>query len=202
MKNKLIVISSLILSITSCKLGLTDYQKKCYQCFYGNEIELKLDYKYSLGGNKKLLQNEIKDHEDEEYYFDYYLINNNKDLDSFYALDSLVVKDEDRNHLSLESESSEIVFFCQIPKGYKAYKRDNIQYQVNESKEIFLTNNFYFYKTIEDIAFCYFDVKKDEGIEDNYIYSFVIKMHLDFNTFAKNTKIRGIISDHAYTMQK
>ena len=144
------------------------------------------------------MQNDITSISDQEFYFDYYVLDTISEVEVFTRSESIQFTDEDKEKLALKEGQSEIVFIVQIPEKHKAFKRNNFQYRKSESEEIFLTSNFYTYSKREDIAYCFVDVVPDEKIDSKYLYSFVIKIDKSFYEFKKDTLIRGILSDSAY----
>ena len=195
MKKSILFLLTLIL--TSCNKE-ESYSNICYQCFYGNELELSLIADYELSEDKIKMQNDITSISDQEFYFDYYVLDTISEVEVFTRSESIQFTDEDKEKLALKEGQSEIVFIAQIPEKYKAFKRNNFQYRKSESEEIFLTSNFYTYSKREDIAYCFVDVVPDEKIDSKYLYSFVIKIDKSFYEFKKDTLIRGILSDSAY----
>ena len=196
MKKNFLILLSLLL--TSCEVFQTNYQKDCYKCYFGNEIVLSIIPPFELEDNKKLLQNDISKN-NSDYYFSYYILNNNEEVDSFCLKENFKIPDENKNTLILDENEMELVFFFQIPSGYLAYKRNNIQYQIKENEEIFITDNFYTYNSNSNMAFCYVDVEENLYVFKDYIYSFVIKIDKNFASFNDEIDIRGIISDSAYS---
>ena len=200
-KNMKKILSLFLLPlIISCSTN-TSYSQTCYQCFYGNEIELNMTCRYDYIDNKDELQNELSEVEG-TYHFGYYVLNTTDDVSKLLGNINFDFSSNDIDTLNANSDQTKIVFVAQIPSGYKAFKRNNFQYRKSENEEIFLTSNFYTYGKRKDIAYCFFDVIKDSEIKENYIYSFVIKVNKDFFEFDSNTSIRGILSDSAYKKEE
>lgn len=198
MKKKIFLLALAL--ITGCNND-TSYSKTCYQCFFGNEIELSLSCSYDFLNDKKELQNDITS-DDGLYHFNYYVLRTIEEVNTFYNNQDIVFSSSDKELLSDDESYTKIVFIAQIPKGYRAFKRNNFQYRKSENEEIFLTSNFYTYNKRREVAYCFFDVIKNDEIKENYIYSFVIKIDKEFIDFSDETDIRGIISDTAYKKEE
>lgn len=185
------------LTIFSCN-NTSSYKNTCYQCYYGNEVELSLLTNYDLSKNKIKMQNEIPGINDLDFFFDYYVLETEEEVNEFTSSNDFYFAEEDKEKLALKENHTEVVFIAQIPKNFRAFKRNNFQYQISNNEEIFLTSNFYTFNKRNDIAYCIFDVIKDDSITDNYLYSFAIKIDKSFYEYNKKTSVRGILSDSAY----
>ena len=195
------VLSLLLLPFLISCSSKAKYSETCYQCFYGNEIELSIECDYDYLNGKHLLQNDLKDKND-DFYFDYYVLNNSEEVSAFLDNKDLRFKQSDVDTIKRSRELIQVVFIAQIPNEYKAFKRNNFQFRKSESEEIYLTSNFYTYGNRKDISYCFFFVIKDGKISEKYVYSFVIKIDKNFFEFDKTSSIRGILSDSAYKKEE
>ena len=126
------------------------------------------------------------------FYANYYIINNEEELNRFYENKDIAFNSEEKNSLNLNS-SSLSYFFVQIPKGYKAYKRNNKVQELSDGKNILLTENFYYYVSTEEIVYLNIDLVKDDTVLDNYTFNFYYKYDYFYSNVIKNN-IRFIYS--------
>lgn len=188
---KLKLLFSSILLLTSCSSSSGPYD--CYQCYISNMIESSCTLSYDSINKKEIVHEDIL--QDEKYYYNYYIMNTEEEVESFYSIDNLQVdeKEKEKNY-TLKENNSMIYFFLQIPKGYKAYRRNNIQQALKSGEVVLMTTNFYYYVAHPEIVYCFIDLKKDETITDNYVYSFYYVYDSYYSSVIEEGSIRAIYS--------
>lgn len=188
MKTKTLLLSLFL--FTSCSKNNAPID--CYQCFLGNMIVSSISMDYSSINKKQIQHDDFI--LDKDYYSNYYVINNNVELNNFYSNNELNIDENEKNrNLSFDEENkSRCYFINQIPKGYKAYKRNNVQQELKDESIVLITTNFYYYLSNTDISYCYIDIKKDDSVKEDYIYSFFYEYDKYYANIIKNNSIRII----------
>lgn len=187
-------ILSLCLSIFllfSCKKENRPYD--CYQCFFSNMILVNHSLPYQDINMKQIQKDNLN--LDNTYYGNYYIINSQTELDSFYSDENLLVDSNDKDNYSLLPTSSSMAFFIvQIPKGYRAYRRSNSQQELNNKDIILITTNFYYYTSHPEIVYCYIDLKKDDSLVEDSTFSFLYIYNSYYSSIIKDGNIRFVYS--------
>lgn len=91
---------------------------------------------------------------------------------------------------NLNDETSMLYVFTQIPSGYKAYKRDNVQKKL-DNKEVLVTDNLYYFLNNLNFYYCEIDLKVDETITENYAFAFyfIYSTALDIKLSSDNVRL-------------
>lgn len=188
MKKKILLLSLFLL--TSCSKNNSPVD--CYQCFLGNMIVSSITKDYSSINQKQIQHGDFI--LEKEYYSNYYVINSNEDLNSFYLNNEIIIDESEKNRYSIldEESKSRCYFINQIPRGYKAYKRNNVQQELNDESIILITTNFYYYLSNTDISYCYIDIRKDDTVKEDYVYSFFYEYDKYYQDVIKDNSIRII----------
>ena len=185
---RILPIIFLAFLLFSCKQNNRPYY--CHKCYIDNMVLSSHTISY-----EKINMKEIQ-HEnfltDSVFYANYYIINNEEELNRFYENKDIAFNSEEKNSLNLNS-SSLSYFFVQIPKGYKAYKRNNKVQELSDGKNILLTENFYYYVSTEEIVYLNIDLVKDDTVLDNYTFNFYYKYDSFYSSVIKDN-IRFIYS--------
>ena len=199
-KSLLLSLSILFSSILfSCNKSST---YACYQCYYGKEIPLSLSLPYDDIKDKELQNDILNLNLESPLYFNDYLIENDEDTNAFLKTDGLSYTKDDISLLDFKTNSDvKLIFFVQIPKGYKVGRKENIQEKENDT-EIFITPNFYFYQNRTTISYFTINLEKDDTVTSNTIYSTVLLIRSTFVDTLKNTNIRGILLEEATNESK
>ena len=85
-----------------------------------------------------------------------------------------------------------VYFIMDTPKGYRAYKRDNMQGVLKDQGLTLLTDNFYYYASKPDIFFCQIDLKEDSSITKSGTYSFYYQTSRKYADYLSEDSIRVI----------
>jgi len=132
------------------------------------------------------------------FYYNTYVINTERELTSFYSLSGVSVDTKEiTDNNPLTADKMIVYIISQIPAGYKAYKRDNIQQTGNDGKVVLITDNFYYYASRPEISYCNIDLKKDDTVKDDYSYSFYYSLYTDYSSIIKEDSIRVILNETA-----
>ncbi len=110
---------------------------------------------------------------DGEYYSNMYFLSSQKEVNDFYSNENYSISaSEKETNRKLKETLMLVYFIMDIPKGYKAYKRDNIQGELVDQGLTLLTDNFYYYASKPNVFYCMLDLKEDSSITEDGIYSF------------------------------
>lgn len=175
-------ISGLFLSIlllTSCN----DNQIR-YQNFLGN-MYVSNARKSFLTISDKIINDR---YDIGTYYGDVYSFDID-DRTSFFKEEDIVFLESEKSKFDDYNDVDVFYFFVQIPKGYQAYKRDNVQGYLNQDKEVLLTDNFYYFIN-KDIYYCDVDIVKNSNYIEPYVFSFYFLVNKDLNVYIKTDEIR------------
>lgn len=162
---------------------------KCYQCYFGKMYLSSGSMDYN-----SITKTEIIDkHTNSGTHFgNIEIISENEE-----ALDFLLNENyhfsaiEISKNLELDSNIL-IYFFVQIPKGYEAFKRNNVQGHIKEDDgQILLTDNFYYYASRDNQFYCDIDIKENKEKEES-VFAFYFSLSKDFLPMISNGKIRLI----------
>ena len=184
-KNLILFLSSLPRMVSCNKKNVA-----CYQCYFGNRWISSASPSFSSIDGKERNRS-LKDTAIDAYYFSTKEITSQVELIDFRRKMNF---DGQPDSFQLEEGYMALYFFAQIPSGYKAYKRNNIQGRDVNGDKILLTDNFFFYKNNPTISICYIDVVKDEEIRDN-VFSFYYLLPLSYKERRKIENIRVFLSD-------
>lgn len=112
------------------------------------------------------------------FYGDTYLLKEKEELKRFYQDKDITLPTEEyTNVLSLIEDEYIEYFFVQIPAGYKASKRNNVQGYIKQDEgQVMLTNNFYYYEPKKENLYCFIDIEKDDLVLEATTFSFYFAM--------------------------
>lgn len=141
----------------------------CYQCYYGNRLvsNVLVPFQFIQG---KTCEKDLNEALPLDYSFDRRVLNSQHDYSSFQS--TRIWKNNRPDKVSIEDKDRAVYFFVQIPKGYHAFKRNNVQNQDIYGKKILLTDNFFFYHSREELSILYVDIVKDENAKEDSVFSF------------------------------
>lgn len=142
----------------------------------------------------KIIIDKVTEEKNTSHYGEIIPLTSQKEAIDFFSTKgySFSNKEIEKNTVFQEDEIL-VYFFVQIPKGYEAFKRNNIQGILpNEKDQILLTDNFYFYGSRPDIFYCNIDIKKEETITQDHLFSFYFSISTVFSTLVKEDTIRLI----------
>lgn len=187
MKKNAIFLLPLLL--TSCS------SNEAYKFFYGNMVVSSAAMPYEKIEGKKI---QWRNHEEEDYFTEIHIFSSAVSFDLFFADHSeYTIDEEERANLisSLHRDDLMLVFiFAQIPEGYSAYKRDNIQIKEDGVFKL-ITDNFYSYASRKNISYSFIDIKKEEGREKE-IFSYTYLASSNYMNTLKEDSIRVIFQEH------
>ncbi len=183
-------------SLFSCKSSLNN---NCYQCYIGNMIVSSFTMPYAkISDHPCLVKTKDEEINSKAFYYNTYVINTERELTSFYSLSGVSVDTKEiTDNNPLTADKMIVYIISQIPAGYKAYKRDNIQQTGNDGKVVLITDNFYYYASRPEISYCNIDLKKDDTVKDDYSYSFYYSLYTDYSSIIKEDSIRVILNETA-----
>lgn len=190
-------IISLALAFLSSTILLSCKKRvDCYQCYYGNQLELNTFCDYG-SINQNLITNNLKEYAetDKYFYFDFTYLSNQDDVSGFLNRTDLFFTDLDKDYLKLTGSQSELVIFAQIPANYKVVKRNNVQHQIDDDNIVMITDNFYFFANRPNISYCVLDLYKDETKTENYVYPFLFKINSENKDNIRNSKIDLVLNE-------
>lgn len=166
MKKK-ILLSVLSLSLLSgCGQSV---EKNTYRCFLGKMMVSSFALPEEEINQKKIQSEDMEGN----YYANMYFLTSQNEVNEFYSnLEHTFTSSEKDTNRKLKETLMLVYFIMDIPKGYKAYKRNNIQGELVDQGLTLLTDNFYYYASKPDVFYCMTDLKKDDSITENGVYSF------------------------------
>ncbi|MCR4697830.1 MAG: hypothetical protein K5762_00540, partial [Bacilli bacterium] len=183
-------------SLVSCN---TSNIAPCFECYIGSMYLSQAKMDYSRIAQIEIIDNVTTEEGQErevykanEYVVDFEERNSFFSNDLFTFPDSEVIKNKNK-----DTDITLVYFFVQIPAGYEAYKRDNVQGYITDSdKQVLLTNNFYYYANRQDIFYCDIDLKKNSEIQSPYVFSFYFEMDYTLNLELSSTTTRVLYKLH------
>ena len=169
-KYKLISLIFFICLLTGC---VGQIEKGNYKCYLGNMVISSFSIDKDEIKQKKIQSESLSDNTDNEYFVNIYPLKDQDEVDSFYKDTGSNIKSDEKNkYQTLKENQMMIYFIADIPKGYEAYKRDNIQGELVDQGNLLLTDNFYYYSSRTDFFYCLIDLKKKNSITADGTYSF------------------------------
>lgn len=183
-----LLICLVFLSLFGCR----NSHYESYQCNYGKEVPLTLKLPYDMIDGKAI-QNNLKDNGSfETYFFNVYLIENQKESDSFFHMKNLSYSDTDVEMMDFSKEPSrKLVFLYQIPEGYRVRRKPNIQ-ETEDGREIFVTPDFYFYRSRTEISYMMVGLEKDPMSKRKSTYSCLFEIRDIYLDNLNSSEIRFV----------
>ena len=163
----------------------------CYQCYYGSRRVSNARPSFGSIQEKKLNRN-LKDTALDSYYFSVKSFTDQHDYLSFQQKRNW--KEHTPDKIDFSPNTRVLYFFAQIPSGYRAYKRNNIQALNRNGEKVLLTDNFFFYRSRPELSICYIDVVKDKETSEN-VFSFYYTLPIRYKDQRKTENIRAFLSD-------
>jgi len=179
-------------------LGCKKNARACYQCFYGFQSVLSCSPSYESINQKKMQMDFDPEAPEGDYHVEYSWIRGPQELQSWEETTRVSLSSSDRRILELDEGEAELVVFAQIPKGYKAYRRNPVQ-EETEDGETLVTNGFYFYRNRTYLSYLYIDVLEDSEATLPSVFSFNIRVFSDAIDVLSGTEIRTILTNHRAT---
>lgn len=187
----LILICLVSLSLFGCK----NSHYESYQCYYGKEVPLTLKLPYDTIDGKAIQNNLKNDTPDESYFFNVYLLKDQKESDGFFHMKNLSYSDADVDLMDFSKEPSQkLIFIYQIPEGYKVKRKPNIQ-EMENGKEIFVTPDFYFYRSRIEISYMMVKLEKDTMSKRKTTYSCLFEIRDIYLENLNSSEIRFVYVD-------
>lgn len=178
------ILPLLLLLLSSCSdQGLYHY--------YGNMAMPSFSVPYdSLDGRACL--NAFDEDDTTTYYCDIEVLKTQEEVDLFFSAPDLSYSEEDYDLYHTLPEGMEyVLLLSQIPDGYLAYKRDNIQYPT-EDGEIPISDNFYCRPYRDDISYFFIDLRPFPSAR--LVQSFLFVIPIEGNENVEADTIRPILS--------
>lgn len=177
MKKRNIIILSFLLS--SCNGNYRGYKN-----YIGNMYVSDAKKDFSTINSKKINDKyDLGDYYVDVYSFD---IDNKED---FFKESDIEFSDSEIKKFDGYKDYDVVYFFTQIPSGYQAYKRDNVQGYLYIDEQTLLTDNFYYFISRE-IYYCDIDIVKNINYIEPYVFSFYFLIEKDLYLDIKVDDIR------------
>lgn len=183
--------------LTGCSKTVTNY---LYQVQYGYCVDL-YDSAFSYDSipvqesNVKEVQTDFSFDYDDTLYVHYDLILNEDDLNTHLVkYGFLYSKDEINQNFTLGTDTI-FVFQMQVPKGYHAYRRMNVQQDTPSGNQILVTPGFYYYSNRTSISYVFVDMIEDENKTEPSVYTAIYHVTEEFASNLRNTGFRFILSN-------
>lgn len=179
----------------SCSPSLGEYRR-----YYGNMALTSFSLPYESIDGKAILTDDfrfrlLEEREEAEenpevvpsseklleeiFFADIFVLSNQEDVDTFFAMEDLTFEEEDKEKYSLLPEGIfYVLLISQIPEGYMAYKRNNIQGVDEEGNAVIISDNFYAYANRTDIHYFFIDLERDLQA-DYHVQSFLFEVSMD-----------------------
>lgn len=187
-KHILLITLSTLTMLTSCN---TTFQSKYYLSYIGRMFITNIKEEYSSISDIKIVDKVTNTNK--EYYAKENKFYTKEELKEFYDQHTSILTTRETNIINQNELSYFYLYYqIQIPKGYTAYKRENIQANINNtSEQVLITDNLYYYASNQDILYCEIDLKDDkEKVES--IFTFYFEIYKDNENILKNSKTRII----------
>ncbi len=132
------------------------------------------------------------------YYGNVYSLLTEEEKNDFFLDSTMNFTDEEVSKIKKYSGDDLIEYFSiQIPSGYKAIKRNNVQgYIKNDTDLVLLTDNFFYYSTRKNLLYCLIDLEKDETVSSPSVYSFYFVLADVFKEQLSSSTIRLLYHDY------
>lgn len=186
MKKKLSISFLALTLLSGCGQSV---ETNTYRCYLGKMMVSSFSMPEEDINEKKIQKENISG----EYYANMYFLPSQDDVNKFYSnQDFSISATEKETNRKLKETMMLVYFIMDIPKGYKAYKRDNIQGELVDQGLTLLTDNFYYYASKPTIFYCMLDLKKDDSITEQGIYSFYYQTSRKYKDLLSLDSIRII----------
>ena len=189
--SKALLTSLLSFLLCSCQSDKVN----CYQCYFGNMYLSDASTSYD---QIQMIENTTRCSQqfEETFYSDVFIIKTREELETLYQDEDYYFPEDDEGKTRFKPNENIIVyFFVQIPKGYLAYKRDNVQDYLNGRDGItLLTDNFYYYTSRKDMLYCVVDLKKGDS-KENSVFSFFFEIPFVYRSILDVNHLNIILSD-------
>ncbi len=181
-----IAVASALILLTGCSDATS------YKIYYGKMLTSSGTMKYSdisekeidnhLGTEETIVTDEYGEYVYEVFYYcNLYFLKTEDDLDVFSNTSKINVPVSELTTVSSDFDNYfYIYFFAQIPAGYQAYKRENIQTTDTSGTTVLITPSFFSYANRTQIAYCFIDVEEDETVEDDYVFAFYYQVEREY----------------------
>ncbi len=179
--------------LSSCSQNEKD---RCYQCYFGkmylSSCSISYDEIDSLSIQDNLTDSSIT------YYGNVYSLFTEKEKNDFYADSTMKFTEDEISKIKKYSGDDLIEYFTiQIPSGYKAIKRNNVQgYTKNDTNLVLLTDNFYYYSTRKNLLYCEINLEKDTKNTSESVFSFYFVLSDVFKEQLSSSSIRLIYHEY------
>ncbi len=196
-QKKAIKRSALLLTFFSLLFSCSQKEKDlCYQCYFGrmylSSCEIGYDEIHSIAIQDNLTNSSST------YYGNVYSLLTEEEKNDFFLDSTMNFTDEEVSKIKKYSGDDLIEYFSiQIPSGYKAIKRNNVQgYIKNDTDLVLLTDNFFYYSTRKNLLYCLIDLEKDETVSSPSVYSFYFVLADVFKEQLSSSTIRLLYHDY------
>ena len=144
----------------------------CYQCYMGKMYLSDATKRYDSIKSMTIQDDITKGNG--AFYGDGYILKTLKEINLFAERDDIEIQETEIEKIKTKIDDEIIeYFFVQIPSGYKAEKRYNVQgYIKKDEGQTLLTDNFFYYEPKKEELYCLIDIKKDEAVTSSYVFSF------------------------------
>lgn len=145
-------------AITSLSLLGCHFQGT-YQSFLGGMLISDFqEYEPIVG---KEIHQDFLSENNSSYYINLYFLNDGEELTHFYSHEGTSCPQSEREFCQDRIETNAILYACtQIPEGYRAFKKNDIQFD-KDGKKVLVTPSFYYYNSKPGIYFLNIDLTVD-----------------------------------------
>lgn len=142
----------------------------------------------------KIIIDKVTKEKETSHYGEIIPLTSRKEAIEFFSTKGYSFNNKEiEKNISFQEDEMLVYFFVQIPKGYEAFKRNNIQGILpNEKDQILLTDNFYFYGSRPNIFYCNIDIKREETVTQDHLFSFYFSISSTFSSLVTEDTIRLI----------
>lgn len=130
---------------------------------------------------------------DFDYFANVFTVTTQEELTAFQT-ETPFFENPNKENLTLSAGNMEVLVFAQIPAGYTAYKRDNVQFEKDDGKIVMVTDNFYFYQSRPELVYSFIDIKKDKESKEPSVFSYYYVISDEYKSQMKVDNIRVLFN--------
>ena len=161
-------IWSALLCLLLCSCEAKD---RCYKCSPGAMVVSSFVLPFEEISQTSFQEETLPEGVDPTY-INFYLLSSLEEKEGFYMEYGEVIDDKEENYvLSLPQDQKILYGIAQIPAGYLAYKRDNVQDTIKD-EWILVTDNLYCYHNQPEIFYLQIDITKSDLLTEVGTFSF------------------------------
>ncbi|HIU70997.1 MAG TPA: hypothetical protein IAC60_05425 [Candidatus Enterosoma merdigallinarum] len=192
----------LLLLLSAFFLSSCSMPQDNYRLYYGNMAMPSFSIPYVFVDEKVCQdaftppQEEGEEKEATTYYCNIDTLSSQAAVDEFFLQKDLSYNPEDvQQYRILPRNVFYVILFCQIPGGYQAYKRKDIQAVDENGNPIIISDNFYCYRSRPELNYFFIDIKKDPSHPNSSVRSFLFQVDKAYLDTVREETIRPILYD-------